>query len=91
MFCKRVVYGLGNYVGGFSGANDGARGIENSYADCSVTGLNSATGGFVGATTLSTGEGISNCYSWSTVNGVTDVGGFVGLDYGEIFNNNFGT
>ncbi|HOW29099.1 MAG TPA: hypothetical protein PK685_00250 [archaeon] len=88
-FAKGAVYGLGNYVGGFSGANDGARGIDNSYADCSVTGLNSATGGFVGATTLSTGEGISNCYSWSAVNGVTDVGGFVGLDYGEIFNNDF--
>ena len=73
------VNGIGRYVGGLVGWNNGS--ITTSYSTGTVTG-SSNVGGLVGSNSGS----VSNCYSIGTVSGDGYVGGLVGINYGRITN-----
>lgn len=83
--CYAIGAAEGNYdVGGLIGSNNGN--ILNSYAKVVVSGRGGCcSGGFVG---FNNDDGyISKCYATGSVIGISNaVGGFVGSNYGSIFN-----
>ncbi len=81
-----TVSGTGNYVGGFAGENSGGGIIYDSYATGTVAGTGTDVGGFAGYNFNST---ISNSYATASVAGTSTVNGFVGLDSGGTYNNDW--
>lgn len=69
-----------SYTGGLVG-NQASGSISNSYATGSVTGSGSRTGGLVGDTNNGS---ISNSYATGSVTGVSDTGGLMGRQSGNI-------
>ena len=68
------VTGLGRFVGGLMGENQGT--VSNSYSSGDITGL-----GWVGGLTGFNGGTVSNSYSSSNVTGSEHVGGLVGENW----------
>ena len=82
-----TIRGTAHSIGGLVGNSVNVSTITNSYAMCSVTGLQ-CTGGLVGSSFKST---ISNSYAMGNVDGHQVTGGLVGLMNGSTITNCYAT